>query len=79
MIVGLVSVSPHVPRLVDSVGFLVVPLTPTTLLSLFCRVPKLFLMFSCGSLHLFPSVARCSLSDDDYKALVYDKLQFLIY
>jgi hypothetical protein len=31
--------------------------------------PKLLLMFGCGSLHLFSSVAGCSLSDNSYARL----------
>lgn len=67
---GSVSVSPYVPRLVDSAGFLMVPLTllapsifPFPSSSGFL---KLCLMFDCGSVHLFPSVTGKSLSDHDY-------------
>ena len=50
--------APLGPRLVDSVGFLVVSLTPLAPSSpSSARFPGLCLMFGCGSLHLFPSVA----------------------
>ena len=57
-----VSVSPYGPRLVDFVGFLVMSLTPLVLtilsfLPFLCMIAKLCLVFGCGSLHLFPSVA----------------------
>ena len=47
---GSVSVSPSEPRLVYSMSFLVVsltPLAPTSIFPLFCRIPKLRLMFVC--------------------------------
>jgi hypothetical protein len=56
---GSVSVSPYRPRLVDSVGFVVVPLISwllQTVLSLSSGFPKLYLMFGSGSLHLFLSL-----------------------
>jgi hypothetical protein len=60
---GLVFVSPHQPRLVDSVGLLVVSLTLPPSGSLTSsphsstRLPELHPKFGCGSLHLFPSAA----------------------
>ena len=55
-----VSVSPHGLRLVGSVCFLVVSLTPLAPFSpfpSFTGFPKLLQMFGCGFLHLFPSLA----------------------
>jgi len=72
---GRLSVSPHGPRLVYSVGLLTVSLTLQLTqfsLPLFHRFPELCLMFDCGYLHLFPSTAGWSLSGD-----IYD--QFLSY
>jgi hypothetical protein len=61
-----VSVNAYGPRLVDSIGFLVVPSTPLaskTLPPLLLQdSPKLCLMFGCGSLHLFISVSGWSFS-----------------
>ena len=64
---GTAFISYYGSRLVDSVGFLVVPLTSlaSTILPAFDHhgfyfstvVHKLHLMFVCGSLHLFPLVA----------------------
>ena len=55
---GSVSVSPHGPRLVGSVGLLVVSLTlpaPSILLPGFSvRLPELCLIFNFESQHLFP-------------------------
>lgn len=56
LVSDLVAVSPHGPRLVDAVGFLVVslnPLPPSILPSSTC-LPDLHLMFGCETLHLFP-------------------------
>ena len=61
-----VSVNPH--GLLDSVDLLVVFLTLTDLLtSIFhssSRLPELYLMFGCGTLHLSPSDAEGRLSRD---------------
>ena len=54
---GSVSVSPHGPRLVDSVGFLVAVLDPSSSPKLSLDSSKRHLLFGCGSLHLFPSAA----------------------
>jgi hypothetical protein len=61
--------------LVYSVGFLLVSLTP-----LACSIlplphsstwlPRLCLLFGCGSLHLFPSAAGWNLSGDSYVRLL---------
>jgi hypothetical protein len=54
LVCGSVSVSPHGPRLVDSVGLLVVSLTPLAQAILFSTLPQdplKLLMFICGSLH----------------------------
>lgn len=55
----------------DSVGFLVMCLTPLTTEippPLFCRFPELCLLF--GSLSLFPSVADEASPDDSYAGLL---------
>lgn len=61
---GLVSVSPHGPQLVDSVGLLVEFLSPLGPFFLpptcFPRLLELCLMFGCGSLHLFQSASGWS-------------------
>ena len=57
-----VSMSSDGASIVDSVGFLVVSLTPLAP-TLF---PPVCLMFGCGSLHLFSSAARLILFDDNY-------------
>jgi hypothetical protein len=55
---GSVSVNPHGSRLVDSVGLLVVLLTPLVPSIVprphsSTRLPEFHLMFGCRSLHLF--------------------------
>lgn len=60
LIVSSVSMNFYEHCLVDFVGFLVVPMTHPTLLILPLPLPQdseLQLMFGCGSLNLFPSVA----------------------
>jgi hypothetical protein len=65
---GSVSLSPYGPRMVDPVSVL----DPSGSYSSSSHPPflqdspKLHLMFGCGSLHLFPSVAGWSLSDDNW-------------
>jgi hypothetical protein len=56
---GSVSVSPHGPRLVDSIGLLVVSMTPSAdlILPLFHKTPRGQPNVGCRSLHLFPSAA----------------------
>ena len=67
LLVSSVSVSTYEPRLVDSVGFLVVSLTPQAPPSpSFTGFPELHLMFGCVSLPLFPRVAGRSLLDDNW-------------
>jgi len=71
---GSVSVSPHRSRLVDSLGLLVVSLIPLGSLNSSpdssTELPELCLMFSCGSLHLFPTADGQSLSGDSYARLL---------
>ena len=55
------------PRLVDSVGFIIMSLTylaPKNPFSPSAGFPKLHLVFGCGSLDLFLSVAGESISDN---------------
>jgi hypothetical protein len=67
MIVALVSVNPYESCLVNPVGRVLKlfgsynPSAPSSI-----GFPELYLMFGCGSLHLFSSVAGGSLSDDDW-------------
>jgi hypothetical protein len=74
---GSVSVSSHRPRVVASVGPLVVFLTPLASSILSPTLPQDFLrcsMFGCGSLHLFWSAAEWSLSEDSYVRLLYTSI-----
>jgi hypothetical protein len=68
MVVFSDHVSHYEPRLVDSTGFLMDFLTPLPPLISFpssAGFLELHLMFVCGSLHLFPSVAGQSLYNDN--------------
>ena len=64
LVAGSVSVDPYGPRLVDFVGFFcgVLDLSGSSILPLpsSMRFPELWLMFSSGSLLLFPSAAEVS-------------------
>jgi hypothetical protein len=71
---GSVFVSPHDPRSVDSVGLLVVFLTPLVPSIFYSSTrphsPQLCLLFSCGFQYLFPSVAWWNLSEASYGRLL---------
>jgi hypothetical protein len=63
LVCGSVSVNPYGPRLVDSIGFLVVSLTPLVpmilLPPLFRGIPQALTNVAYESLHLLSSVAGC--------------------
>jgi hypothetical protein len=62
LVVSTVSRSPYEPKLVNFVGFLLISSIPLVFTILppppSTGFPKLHLMFGCGSLYLFPSVAK---------------------
>ena len=64
---GLVSGNPQISKLVGSIVLLWIP-NPLYVLNPLPnsspRIPRLYLMFGCGSLHLFPWAVEWSLSED---------------
>lgn len=82
LIFGSVAMSPYEPRLVGSVGFLVMFFILLFLQSLspsFQGILKLCLMIDYRSLHLFPSVAGCSLPDESWVKLHHICLHLCAY
>ena len=73
LIVALVFASPHEPRLVDSLGLLLVVSWPSgfyTMSSLSSSgFPVIHQMFDCESLHLLQEFAAWTFSDDNYSRL----------
>ena len=55
-------------KLVESFGLLVALLN--LYLNSSTKIPKLYTMFACGSLHLFQSAAGCSLSENSFDRLL---------